>query len=210
MNRLAAELDDLGGADITAALEDLPVRSFVIDADGVVRWQNAASRTAIGDWAGRKWVELVSEKQTEELEGVVRRMFCSGDPAEVTFDVREADGKMARREVSAAPLRDGGAVVGLFGVSVPVGTQGTQGTQAVASGSSPLTERQLEVLQLLAEGKSTNQIADELVLSSTTVRNHIAHVLANLSVHTRVQAVIAGARAGLIRLPRADEPADPG
>ncbi len=158
MNRLAAELDDLGGADITGALEDLPVRSFVIDADGVVRWQNAASRTAIGDWAGRKWVELVSEKQTEELEGVVRRMFCSGDPAEVTFDVREADGEMARREVSAAPLRDGGAVVGLFGVSVPVGTQGTQ---AVASGSSPLTERQLEVLQLLAEGKSTSQIADD-------------------------------------------------
>jgi DNA-binding CsgD family transcriptional regulator len=207
MNRLAAELDDLGGADITGALEDLPVRSFVIDADGVVRWQNAASRTAIGDWGGRKWVELVSEKQTEELEGVVRRMFCSGDPAEVTFDVREADGKMARREVSAAPLREGGAVVGLFGVSVPVGTQGTQ---AVASGSSPLTERQLEVLQLLAEGKSTSQIADELVLSATTVRNHIAHVLANLGVHTRVQAVIAGARAGLIRLPTADEPADPG
>ena len=207
MNRLAAELDDLGGADITGALEDLPVRSFVIDADGVVRWQNAASRTAIGDWAGRKWVELVSEKQTEELEGVVRRMFCSGDPAEVTFDVREADGKMARREVSAAPLRDGGAVVGLFGVSVPVGTQGTQ---PVASGSSPLTERQLEVLQLLAEGKSKSQIADELVLSPTTVRNHIAHVLANLGVHTRVQAVIAGARAGLIRLPTADEPADRG
>jgi PAS domain S-box-containing protein len=207
MNRLAAELDDLGGADITGALEDLPVRSFVIDADGVVRWQNAASRTAIGDWAGRKWFELVSEKHTEELEGVVRRMFCSGDPAEVTFDVREADGKMARREVSAAPLREGGAVVGLFGVSVPVGTQGTQ---AVASESSPLTERQLEVLQLLAEGKSTSQIADELVLSPTTVRNHIAHVLANLGVHTRVQAVIAAARAGLIRLPTADKPADPG
>jgi hypothetical protein len=56
MNRLAAELDDLGGADITGALEDLPVRSFVIDADGVVRWQNAASRTAIVDWGGRKWV----------------------------------------------------------------------------------------------------------------------------------------------------------
>jgi hypothetical protein len=42
------------------------------------------------------------------------------------------------------------------------------------------------------------------------VRNHIAHALANLGVHTRVQAVIAGARAGLIRLPTADKTADPG
>jgi regulatory LuxR family protein len=64
--------------------------------------------------------------------------------------------------------------------------------------------------QLLAEGKSTGQIADELVLSQVTVRNHIAHVLANLGVRTRVQAVIAAARAGLIRLPTADEPADHG
>ena len=68
----------------------------------------------------------------------------------------------------------------------------------------PLTERQLEVLQLLAEGKSTAQIADELVISKTTVRNHVAHVLANLGVHTRVQAVIAASRAGLIRLPPPD------
>jgi DNA-binding NarL/FixJ family response regulator len=65
----------------------------------------------------------------------------------------------------------------------------------------PLTDRQLEVLQLLAEGKSTDQIADELVISKTTVRNHIAHMLANLGVHTRVQAIIAASRAGLIRIP---------
>jgi DNA-binding NarL/FixJ family response regulator len=69
----------------------------------------------------------------------------------------------------------------------------------------PLTERQLEVLQLLVEGKSTDQIADELVISKTTVRNHIAHALANLGVHTRVQAVVAASRAGLIRIPPPEE-----
>jgi NarL family two-component system response regulator LiaR len=58
------------------------------------------------------------------------------------------------------------------------------------------------VLQLLAEGKSTEQIADELFLSKTTVRNHIAHLMANLGVHTRVQAVIAASRAGLIHMPQ--------
>lgn len=201
MNGLAAELDELGGADITGALEELPVRSFIIDADGVIRWQNAAARTDVGDWAGRKWYEVVTDHQTEEVEAVIQRMLCCGDPAEVTLDLREPGGGTARREISAAPLREGGAVVGLFGVSVPVPTQGAP---AAASEDMPLTPRQLEVLQLLAEGKSTAQIADELVLSKTTVRNHVAHVLANLGVHTRVQAVIAASRAGLIRLPPPD------
>jgi DNA-binding CsgD family transcriptional regulator len=201
MNSLAAELDELGGADITGALEQLPVRSFVIDTDGVVRWQNEASRKALGDWTGRKWLEVVSENQTQEVQDFVRHMLCSGDPAEVTFDVRDPEGGTMRREISAAPLREGGAVVGLFGVSVPIPTQGAPTTPPA---DMPLTERQLEVLQLLAEGKSTAQIADELVISKTTVRNHVAHVLANLGVHTRVQAVIAASRAGLIRLPPPD------
>jgi PAS domain S-box-containing protein len=72
-----------------------------------------------------------------------------------------------------------------------------------------LTGRQLEILQLLAEGKSTSEVAKELVLSQTTVRNHIAHLLENLGVHTRVQAVVAAARLGLLRMPGGGEsPAD--
>jgi PAS domain S-box-containing protein len=203
MSSLAAELEDLGGADITGALEELPVRSFLIDRDGVVRWQNAASRQAIGDWSGRKWVEAISEHQSQEMDDLLRRIVCSGDPAEMTFDVREPEGGTVPREVSAAPLREGGAVVGLFGVSVPARTEA--GKPRSAEGM-PLTERQLEVLQLLAEGKSTDQIADELVLSKTTVRNHIAHLLANLGVHTRVQAVIRGSQLGLVHLPLRTEP----
>jgi DNA-binding CsgD family transcriptional regulator len=198
MNSLAAELESLGGADIVGALEELPVRAFVLDTDGVVRWQNPASQAAIGDWTGRKWYEVVSQNQTADLEPVVRRIIYSGDPAEATLDIREADGQMVPREVSAAPLREGGAVVGLFGVSVPAKT--TAGPPATTE--LPLTKRQMEVLQLLAEGKSTEQIADELFLSKTTVRNHIAHLMANLGVHTRVQAVIAASRAGLIHMPR--------
>jgi PAS domain S-box-containing protein len=197
MNSLAAELEGLGGADITGALEDLPVRAFVLDSDGVVRWQNPASREAIGDWMGRKWYEVVSRSHTAEIDAVVRRIIYSGDPAEATFDVRESDGRMMPREVSAAPLREGGAVVGLFGISVPARTSAATPTAT----ELPLTERQLEVLQLLAEGKSTEQIAEELVLSKTTVRNHVAHLMANLGVHTRVQAVIAATRAGLVRMP---------
>jgi DNA-binding transcriptional LysR family regulator len=66
--------------------------------------------------------------------------------------------------------------------------------------TTPLTTRQLEVLRLLAAGKSTREIANELHVSETTVRNHVAGLIAALGVHTRLQAVIAAQRAGLLDL----------
>ena len=63
-----------------------------------------------------------------------------------------------------------------------------------------LTKRQLEVLRLLAEGRSTAEIATELGLRQTTVRNYIANLLAALGVHTRLQAVIAARKTGLIEV----------
>ena len=61
-----------------------------------------------------------------------------------------------------------------------------------------LTKRQLEVLRLLAEGRSTAEIAAALGLTETTVRNYVANLQAALGVHTRLQAVIAARKAGLI------------
>jgi DNA-binding NarL/FixJ family response regulator len=66
--------------------------------------------------------------------------------------------------------------------------------------TSVLTARQLDVVRLLAEGKSTAEIATELNLSQTTVRNHVAGLMAALGVHTRLQAVIAAKRAGFLEL----------
>ena len=197
MSGLAEELDELGGPDITAALEEVPVRSFLIDRDGNVRWQNAASLEGVGNWKGRRWTELPLTQWSEPVADFVTKLIASGEPAEFCFDVEGPDGRPERREISAAPLRDGDTVVGIFGVSTAA---------RCAPGPTPpekhsLTPRQLEILQLLADGKSTGQIADELYLSKTTVRNHVAHILANLDVHTRVQAVVAASRLGLIRMP---------
>jgi PAS domain S-box-containing protein len=80
-----------------------------------------------------------------------------------------------------------------------------EATPAATVEKHGLTQRQLEILQLLADGKSTSQVAEELFLSNTTVRNHIARLLANLGVHTRVQAVVAGSRLGLIHMPNGAE-----
>ena len=64
--------------------------------------------------------------------------------------------------------------------------------------TNPLTPRQLDVLRLLAEGRSTDEIASELGLNRTTVRNYIAGVLAVLDAHSRLQAVIVARKLGLI------------
>jgi len=61
-----------------------------------------------------------------------------------------------------------------------------------------LTPRQHEVLQLLADGASTDQIAEELVLSRETVRNYVRHILQALRAHSRLEAVVKARREGLV------------
>jgi DNA-binding CsgD family transcriptional regulator len=67
-----------------------------------------------------------------------------------------------------------------------------------SAGAPILTARQNEVLQLLGEGASTDQIAAMLHLSKETVRNHIRHVLRALGAHSRLEAVALAHRQGLL------------
>lgn len=61
-----------------------------------------------------------------------------------------------------------------------------------------LTPRELEVVALLAEGKTTRQISSTLHISSATVRNHIQNTLHKLHVHTRLEAVLVSQSLDLI------------
>jgi NarL family two-component system response regulator LiaR len=61
----------------------------------------------------------------------------------------------------------------------------------------PLTERELEVLQLVAKGLSNEDIAAQLTISEVTVRTHISHLLAKLHLANRVQATLYALREGI-------------
>ena len=62
-----------------------------------------------------------------------------------------------------------------------------------------LTPREVEVLKLLADGVSNQQIAEKLVLSMHTVRNHVQNVITKLGAHSKLEAVATAVREGIIR-----------
>lgn len=74
--------------------------------------------------------------------------------------------------------------------------------QSLRANESPeeLTEREKEVLRLIAQGQSNKQIAHQLVIAEKTVRTHVSNILGKLGVQSRTQATLYAIRTGLVSL----------
>jgi PAS domain S-box-containing protein len=182
------------GVEIEDALEDVRVPSYVLDRYGIIRWVNPAAQAIVGDVRGRQFTSVLSPEETRRAREIfARNISGSVDRSDNEIVVLGIDGARVTVDISAVPLRDGERVVGMFGQVVDIEVD-----RPPPTAHPDLTPRQTEVLRLLEQGRSTEQIAGELQLSVETVRNHIRHILRALGVHSRLEAVAVTRREHLL------------
>jgi DNA-binding NarL/FixJ family response regulator len=63
-----------------------------------------------------------------------------------------------------------------------------------------LTSREIQVLQSMADGKSTTDLAQDLFISPSTVQTHVKNILSKLGVHSKLEAVTFAVRHGMVRI----------
>jgi PAS domain S-box-containing protein len=171
------------GGDVERALGGVNFPSYVLDTSGIVRWINPATERLLGDIRGRHYTSVVAPEDKPRAHELFTRKLLGSSATDAKGVLVSTDGRRLPLEVSAVSLMGGERVVGVFGlISGPLDGEATAPHPA-------LTPRQAEVLRLLEEGHSTQQIAQELHLSPETVRNHIRRLFQALGVHSRLEAV---------------------
>jgi len=170
--------------DLEEVLEHINVPSYLIDANGIIRWINLAGRRIVGDVSGRQFTSVVAPENTRRARELFARKIIGGiSVTDASVAIVDADGRRVGVEITSVPVYEGEHVVGVFGqVSDIV-------EEPHAHPDLELTPRQAEVLELLERGRSTKQIAAELQLSTETVRNHVRHLLRAVGAHSRLEAV---------------------
>jgi DNA-binding NarL/FixJ family response regulator len=153
-----------------------------------------------------------------ELDGLeaTRRILAADDSARVliltTFDLDEYVYEALRAGASGFVLKDDPAEQLLAAIRIVAGGEALLSpaiTRRVIERFAripqathqkefeDLTERELDVLRLIARGLSNAEIGEELYISDTTVKTHITHILQKLDLRDRVQAVVLAYESGL-------------
>jgi PAS domain S-box-containing protein len=176
--------------DVEQALENVSVPSYVLDTTGIVRWINPAAERLLGDIRGRHITSVVAPEDSRRARELFAQKVLGTSPAtETTGVLLSTAGKRVPVDLSSVALKNGERVVGVFGLLEE------RSDDTLTAPPPHLTPRQVEVLRLLEQGRSTKQIAAELHLSTETVRNHIRRLFRALGVNSRLEAV-AAARTG--------------
>ncbi len=198
---LAAQLELLGG-EVTGALEEVAVPMYVVDRRGRIRWLNAAGRALLPGGTGKKLKEVIAPEQVHPtLRHFALRMLGREEFTDHETLLKTPTGQRHEIEISSVPLRSGERIVGVFGVVRA--NRVLDKPTALTKPAPTLTPRQSEVLKLLGEGLTTQQMADRMGLSTETVRNHVRGVLAQLGAQSRLEAVLLAHRYGLLEPPTA-------
>ena len=175
------------GGDVERALEGVGVPSYVLDTTGIVRGINPAAERLLGNVRGRHITSVVAPEDSRRArELFTQKVLGTTAATDAPGVLLSTTGQRVPVEISAVPLKSGEQVVGVFGL-----LEERSPDLLTAPPPPHLTPRQVEVLRLLEQGRSTKQIAAELHLSTETVRNHIRRLFRALGVNSRLEAVAA-------------------
>jgi DNA-binding NarL/FixJ family response regulator len=152
---------------------------------------------------------------------VTRRLIGEFARTTPVADLTPATGLMGTEAPAAAavtriPVRDGppwddgavpggGAVMGGMVPDITVRSPGSSRAGAICTADQLarlLTDRELEVLTMVARGLSNGEIAEQLTISPATAKTHVAHLLTKLDARDRIQLVILAYQSGLVTTPQ--------
>ena len=181
-------------------IDSLAIPASLHDVEGRFVHVNEAAERA----SGQTKAELLGTHFTDQLPPAARKAVAAHfrravERGEMTdFETVFIDGSGQVRGVRAQhlPLRSGGVVVGVLILAFD-----SRQPSAESIGLEPpprLTPRQSEILALISAGLSTAEIAAHLTISPETVRNHLRSLFSELHVHTRLEAIAAAQRLGLL------------
>jgi PAS domain S-box-containing protein len=181
-------------------VDSLVVPASLHDTRGRFLRVNEAAERASGssnaELLGRHFTELLLPEERTKVAALFRLAAELGQPTEFETMFVDASGQQRAVRAQHLPLRSGEAIIGvlILAFEAPAPSEPVE----LEGGQSRLTRRQAEILELVASGLSTSEIAKKLTLSNETVRNHLRGVFKVLHVHTRLEAIAAARRLGLL------------
>ncbi len=189
----------LQGVDLWL-VDTLVVPASLHDVDGRFVHMNAAAERASGTTNARllglHYTELLPEEARANVEAQFRRAVERGEPTDFETVFVDASGQLRGTRAQHLPLRDGDTIVGVLILAFDVRRAPVE--LARLKPDPRLTPRQLEILELIASGLSTMDVARQLTLSPETVRNHLRNAFRELRAHNRVEAIATAQRLGLL------------
>ncbi|HTZ06642.1 MAG TPA: LuxR C-terminal-related transcriptional regulator [Gaiellaceae bacterium] len=190
----AAPFLTLISQQLPPALEEISVPCYVIDATGHIRWLNDAAKELVGDATGKMFTSVLDPHELPRAKSLFQRNLHGKGHRDFAVDLLNVDGEEQCVEISSVPLRSKHRAIGMFGVVRPR----SDAPERPPKVDGRLTPRQREILRLLADGRSTEQIAAALHISRETVRNHVRHISKRLGTKSRLQAVAVARRDEII------------
>ena len=190
--------------------------AFAVDGEGKITAWNSAAKTALGysrrDALGKFCFEVLRGKDAFgnrvcQRECLVFRYIREGKPVRrFRMHVRSDTSHYVEAECATLCVQGSTSeptVIHLLrlwpGRDPDLAPRDRRGDgRALQRGAPSLTPREAEVLGLLAAGRGTQEMAEDLNVSPATVRSHVEHLLRKLGAHSRLEAVVVAARKGLL------------